>query len=493
MSIDNANILVIDDETGMREGLRRIFTAHGHSVVTASTGTEGIALGTAMEYDLYFIDLRIGDVDGEEVLSAIKNKFPEAICIIITGYASIETAVMTTRLGAYYYVTKPFMPDEIELLLQRALERRADILETRRLRAEQAKRLLEVAQEKSRIRTIVQSLDDGVLVMNQQGEAVFVNPRFLSLLDIQCEAPIGQNIHPLLPKPLSDQINEILLKKETLSSLRQEIIIHPPANLVIMANTTPIVDDAGELIGVVSVLRDISELKQLELLKSQFVNMAAHELKAPLTAIQGYLEMVLDRTLGDDQATYDEYLRRSHERIKALIQLINDLLNISRMQAGKIRREIQLLDLAEILRGLLEFYKNEIEKHQLTLVEEIVAPLPVEADREEMQRVFSNLISNAIKYNRPSGNIRVTAAIEGRNVRVQVSDSGIGMTPEEKARVFEEFFRAKNAYTRQITGTGLGLAIVKKTVDLYAGKVTVDSVFQQGTTFTVYLPLAQKN
>ncbi|HOH06997.1 MAG TPA: ATP-binding protein [bacterium] len=492
MKIERANILVVDDEFGMREGIRRLFEAQGHRVETAETGRNGIDKGTAEEFDIYFLDLKIGDIDGVEVLGAIKAHFPEAICVICTAYASIETAVETTRLGAYNYIAKPFAPEEIQLVFDRAIERRWYILEARQLRAEQERRLLEITQEKSRIRTIINSIADGIVVLNQDEEVVLFNPQFPRLLELDKELVIGRSIREVLPEPYQELIADIFRQKDSLQALQQEFIIHPPAKLVVMANTTTIRDDQNRLIGYVSVLRDISELKQLELLKSQFVNMAAHELKAPLTAIQGFLEMVVDKTLGDEPETYDNYLRRSLERSKTLITLINDLLNISRIQAGKIRREIERLDLSQQAHSAADFFANEIEKHELTLETEFADGLVIDADREEIQRLLTNLISNAIKYNRPQGSVTLRTSREKGYARLDVSDTGIGMKPEEKERLFEEFFRAKNPHTRSITGTGLGLTLVKKIVDSYAGRIEAESEYEKGTTFTLYLPLAER-
>ncbi len=492
MKIERANILVVDDEFGMREGIRRLFEAQGHRVETAETGRNGIDKGTAEEFDIYFLDLKIGDIDGVEVLGAIKAHFPEAICVICTAYASIETAVETTRLGAYNYIAKPFAPEEIQLVFDRAIERRWYILEARQLRAEQERRLLEITQEKSRIRTIINSIADGIVVLNQDEEVVLFNPQFPRLLELDKELVIGRSIREVLPEPYQELIADIFRQKDSLQALQQEFIIHPPAKLVVMANTTTIRDDQNRLIGYVSVLRDISELKQLELLKSQFVNMAAHELKAPLTAIQGFLEMVVDKTLGDEPETYDNYLRRSLERSKTLITLINDLLNISRIQAGKIRREIERLDLSQQAQSAADFFANEIEKHGLTLETEFADGLVIDADREEIQRLLTNLISNAIKYNRPQGSVTLRTSREKGYARLDVSDTGIGMKPEEKERLFEEFFRAKNPHTRSITGTGLGLTLVKKIVDSYAGRIEAESEYEKGTTFTLYLPLAER-
>ncbi len=492
MANEPANILVVDDELGMREGVKRLFEAQGHHVDTADCGETGIAMGTAREYDLYFLDLKMADMDGVAVLGGIKKVFPEAICVIITAYASIDTAVETTRLGAYHYVAKPFAPEDIQFVFERALERRAYILEARKLREERERRLLEVSQEKSRMRTIMNAIGDGLLVINQDGEAVLFNPRFLTLLRIEQRLVPGQPVLEILPEALRNQIAEILAKKESLKGIEQEIVIQPPAKLVVMANTASIQDEKGRFLGVVSVLRDISELKNLELLKSQFVNMAAHELKSPLTAVQGYLEMVIDKTLGNAPDVYDGYLRRSNERCQALISLINDLLNISRMQAGTVKREIENLDVADIIRQTAEFYQNEIDKAGLQLLLDLPEPLWTAADRDEMQRVFQNLISNAVKYNRPQGEIRIQGSRDQHYIKIKVADSGIGMTPEEKERLFEEFFRAKNPLTRHITGTGLGLTIVKSIINAYAGKIEVRSEYGKGTSFIISLPIAEQ-
>jgi PAS domain S-box-containing protein len=491
MQIEKAKILVVDDELGMREGIQRLLEIQGHQVDTAETGRQGIDLGTETEYDLYLLDLKIGDIDGTEVLRNIKLVYPEAICVIITAYASIDTAVETTRLGAYHYIAKPFSPEELQHLVQRALERRWYVLEARRLKKEQERRLLEVANEKSRIRTIINTIDDGILVVNQDRQVVLFNPRFMQLLQIQQEIQIGDSVLQVLPETLHEQFEQVLQQKNSVKAIQQEIVIEPPAKLVVMVNTTPILDSKDRMLGVVSVFRDVSGLKQLDLLKSQFINMAAHELKAPLSAIKGYIELVTERTLGESLDDYDNYLDRSLERLNSLINLINDLLNISRMESGKIRREIHKVDVSELLNKTLEFFKTEAEKRDLTVESDFSSGLMIEADPEEIQRVFNNLISNAIKYNKPQGKLSVSAEKHGHYVAIEVSDTGIGLKPEEKERLFEEFFRAKNPLTRNVTGTGLGLTIIKKIIDNYAGKITVDSEFEKGSTFTVHLPVKQ--
>ncbi|MBN1478739.1 response regulator [candidate division KSB1 bacterium] len=491
MSTPKAKILVVDDELGMREGMRRILEMQNLQVDTADNGTQGVEMGVAYEYDLYFIDLKMPDLDGTEVLRSIKLAYPDAICIVATAFASIDSAVTTTQLGAYRYIPKPFDPDELVHIVKIALERRELILQTRRLQEERQKRMIEISREQSRLRTIISALDDGILVINQQGEIVLFNKAFLSLLELKQTIAVGEPFQTVLPQDMSKQIEALLSGNEQFKSIQQEIIIHPPAEKVVMANFTPIIGNDGTRIGLVSVIRDITALKKIDVLRSQFVNMAAHELKAPLSAVQGYLELIVDKALGQSTDLYDHYLTRSLDRTKALVSLINDLLNISRMEAGTLRREITSLDIQNLIEQTLSSFDNELKQHDLTIKTEFENNLHVLADQHEMQRLFNHLIGNAIKYNVQNGSIAISTNRDGHYVKIAIQDTGIGMTPEEKARLFEDFFRAKNEYTRTITGTGLGLTIVKKIVDAYSGMIEVESEFEKGSTFAVFLPASE--
>jgi signal transduction histidine kinase len=158
------------------------------------------------------------------------------------------------------------------------------------------------------------------------------------------------------------------------------------------------------------------------------------------------------------------------------------------MEAGIVRHEIIRVDVSDLLLQSVEFFTPDLKKKALTFQNDIDSGLVVKADPEEIRRIFNNLISNAIKYNKEEGQVGIKACRDGYYIKVSIWDTGIGLKAEEKDRLFEEFFRAKNPLTRNITGTGLGLTIIKKIVDSYAGKITVESEFEQGSRFTVYLP-----
>lgn len=485
----NPKVLVIDDEKGIREGLRRLLEMEGLKIETAKNGQEGLNKGTLKEFDLYLIDLKLPDLDGIEVLKEIKTTYPEAVCIIMTAYGSISSAVEAIKIGAFSYITKPFLPEDIIAITIKALEHRWYILEARRLKEEQHKRFLEVAYEQSRLKTIINSIGDGVLVLNRKKELVLYNRKFVLLLGINKPFMIGEEVSYLLPDIIVKQVEKISTQHDKIQILTEELVVEHPMNKVVLLQTSPILDEKKEFLGTVTVVRDITELKRVEQVKNQFVNMVAHELKAPVAAIVGYLDMIANRTLGDKLDTYDKFIDRSIKRAMALQNLVNDLLNLSRMEAGTIRREIVNLNLSSILSETIEFFSEEAKKKNVSIKTNIQPNIFFHADEEEIRRVFSNFISNGIKYNKEGGILEIIMIKENHVLQIQFKDSGIGMTAEERKNLFKEFFRAKNQYTRNIPGTGLGLSIAKKIVDFYNGSIEVDSKFQEGTTFTILFPL----
>jgi len=184
-----------------------------------------------------------------------------------------------------------------------------------------------------------------------------------------------------------------------------------------------------------------------------------------------------------------EMMVRSRQRLKALLDLVSDLLDVARMEAGTVRREIALQQPADLIAEVLDLMQPTAQAAQVELRNALPAGLPgVEADREELIRLFNNLISNAVKYNKPGGTVTVTGAAEGPYVRLNVTDTGMGISEEGIRNLFTEFFREKRRETSQITGTGLGLSIVKRIVDFYHGRLDVQSKLDEGSTFSVWLP-----
>ncbi|HPA95624.1 MAG TPA: ATP-binding protein [Thermoanaerobaculia bacterium] len=216
----------------------------------------------------------------------------------------------------------------------------------------------------------------------------------------------------------------------------------------------------------------------------QLLSVIVHELKAPLAAIEGYLYLLQDPGTGSDPAVYKKAVDRSLVRIGGMRKLITDLLDLTRIESGQKRRELVPLELADVARAAIESVQPEAERRGIAVTLHAPEPVPMVADRAEMEILFNNLLTNAVKYNRDGGTVTVRLT-GGERVRIEVADTGIGMTPEETARLFHEFVRIKNEKTRNIPGSGLGLSVVRKLAHLNGGEVTVESSPGVGSTFTV--------
>ena len=487
----NISVLVVDDERGMREGCRRILEEHVSAVATAESGEEALRRFGETPFDLVLVDIRMPGMGGLELLERLRGLDPDVVSIVVSGYATLQTAIEATKRGAHDVLPKPFTPNELLAKVFSAVERRHLALETRRLREEREKSLLEIATEKSRLRTIINCMQDGVLVTNRDGMVVLYNPAAMRLLDSASSDLLQRNVADCaINADLLTLLTKVLDSGESAAMLAREI---PGAesSQVLMANVAPVRDESGERLGAVAVLRDITRLKGLDRSKSQFVSMVSHELRAPLAVIEGYLGLVLDGLTADDPQEERQVMERARARANGMLSLIDDLLDISRIEAGQVARRVEPLDLAQVVREVLTLLRPQATARELTITDSLPESLPVvAADREDITRLFTNLVGNAIKYNRQGGEVRVTALVEGALVRVDVADTGLGMPPEALSRIFDEFFRVKRQETKDIAGTGLGLAIAKRIVQSYNGVIKVASELGAGSTFSVLLPLA---
>jgi two-component system, sensor histidine kinase and response regulator len=223
-------------------------------------------------------------------------------------------------------------------------------------------------------------------------------------------------------------------------------------------------------------------------IRFQFLSVLSHELKSPLNAVEGYLKMMQEKQFGDKIEDYEKMIDRSLARLKGMRNLIMDLLDLTKIESGKKQRRLRDINLAEVARMAMDTLEPlAIQKGvKVRLLTE--GSTNMLADNDEMEIVFNNLVSNAVKYNRDGGRVEVKINDKHSFVEIAVSDTGIGMSPEDCENIFQDFVRIKSIKTKDITGSGLGLSITKKMVEQYNGTIKVDSVPDQGTTFTVTLP-----
>jgi len=229
--------------------------------------------------------------------------------------------------------------------------------------------------------------------------------------------------------------------------------------------------------------------KEGKLIRFQFLSVLSHELKAPINAIEGYVKMMNDRQFGDDMSAYQEMIDRMQERIKGMRSLIMDLLDLTKIESGKPVQHLESVNITGIAQISIDTMRPYSIQKDVDIYLNTKEKIMMDADPNEIEIIFNNLISNAVKYNRNGGRVDVFIESKKDAIVLQVSDSGIGMTDEEKAKLFQDFVRIKNQKTKNITGSGLGLSILKKIVDMYHGEIDVQSVPDKGTTFTITIPV----
>jgi len=364
--------LVVDDELGMRLGIQKALSRYkmqlpevteeiGFIVEMAESAEEAIEKITTDRPDILLLDYKMPNMSGLDLLERINVQESEMVTIMITAYASLETAVTAIKKGAFDFLAKPFEPNELKKAIKKAAQ---NLILARQVR--------KLEQEKHQVRF-------------------------------------------------------------------------------------------------------------------QFISVLGHELKSPLNAIEGYLNIIHEHISGDDLKAYDGMVDRSIVRIQGMKKMIADLLDLTRIESGQKKREIGACDLRTLTKTAIEGVLPTANARNITIELNADEPVNMLADASEIEIVLNNLITNAVKYNRDSGKVRITLKKEDDLVKIAVSDTGIGMSAEDSAKLFKEFVRIKNDKTRHIDGSGLGLSIVKKIATIYNGDVNVTSQPNVGSTFNVRL------
>ncbi len=489
--LDPLHILVVDDEQDLRDGSERILTRMGFKVSTAARGDEGLKILEKEPVAIVLLDLKMPGMDGMEVLGHIKKINEDIIVIVITGFATVETAIEAMKKGAYDFIPKPFEPDHLRIVIHRAQEKVQLLQEAKKLEKERQRTLADLDAEKSRTRSIIEALPSGVVVTNTEGTVVLMNPAFLWYLGLDANLKPG--------KKIEEYINDKGFCKmvRDLSQGGCEKMKEPPSyefalpdNKFLLAEGQVIANEEKECLGAVVILVDITAMKALDRLKSEFVTKVSHELRSPLSTIHEQLVMV-EKTPNNEQYL----LSRAREKTQGLISLIGDLLDLSRIESGHIGQEMKPVALDELLKNIVDFIRTQAESRNQTLTLELPdKPLPkITTDHMALETIFGNLIANAIKYTQEGGKILVKAQlVDDNQIRVDVEDNGYGIEARQLDKIFDKFFRVKTDKTRYITGTGLGLSLVKTLVDKMGGKILVESEPDQGSTFSVLLPLESK-
>ena len=490
---DPVTVLVVVDEQGIRRGSKRIFDPMGCRVLTAGSGDEGLEILEREDVAMILLDLKIPGMDAMEVLNIVTEKYPHTLVVVTTGFSAIETAIEAMKKGAYDFIPKPFEPDHLRIVVNRAMEKVRLEQEARKQQNERLRTQVDLGTEKVRIHTIMDSLPTGVLVTNAQGKVVLINPAFRQQIGLQEDAKPGQAVEHYIPdEGLCRLVLEISQGRHVDYDdvLPYDFLIGN--ELFLQARGRPVVGAKHECLGAVITLEDVSAMKVVDRLKSEFVAKVSHELRSPLSTIHEQLAVVLSDMMEQSSPADTRLLSRAKEKTQGLISLIGDLLDLSRIESGAVCETPKPVRLNGLLENIIDFLSTRAAtKHQeLILTQSKKTVPPVEADPLALESVFGNLISNALNYTQEEGRIEVRISQAGVNLQVEVIDNGFGIESRHLEKIFDRFYRIKTEKTRYITGTGLGLPIVKALVDSLGGRISVESTPDKGSTFKVLLPAA---
>ncbi len=351
-------------------------------------------------------------------------------------------------------------------------------------------------EESSKHQAILTSIGDGVVVNDTQGKVILVNPAAERILDTCAKDLLNQDFKAFLSDFDKKGSREVKRAMKTLlgaqdSEIRKAYrMILRMNEMVFQANLSPVLTQRGSFLGVVTILRDITKEVEADRAKSEFVSNVSHELRTPMTAIKGYGDLLHAGAVGplnDEQKRFLQIIKNNADRLTALI---NDLLDISRVDTGRVRFEPKMMQIGDVIADVVNALSIPAESKGQTLTYEIVGGLPkVIGDKDRLNQVVTNLVGNAIRYTPKGGKIEVRAYPVECAVRVDVTDSGIGIAPDDLAHIFERFYRADHPLVQEAAGTGLGLSISRMFVEMHGGRVWVESELGKGSTFTFILPI----
>jgi PAS domain S-box-containing protein len=359
--------------------------------------------------------------------------------------------------------------------------------------------------EAAKLQAIVEGIADGVLVLDSSRDVLLVNPAAARILGLDSGSLEGQHLREILgrAKATADQTlakqlyDKLMTGMEHFrsSSWREDETSRLDFRLeaegkVLIVNLSPASLGTGELPSLVAVLRDISREAEVERLKNEFISTVSHELRTPMTSIKGYTDLLAGErvgTLNEQQRRFLQVIKNNADRLSALV---NDILDISRIETGRIKFQIESLELDNLIRSVVDSFRGQMGEKQLQLTLDLSPVLPpVRGDRDRVTQILENLISNAWKYTPQGGQVTVRARVTDGFVQVDITDTGIGIEAKDLPHIFDRFYRTEQAEVQAVDGSGLGLAIVRMFLELLGGKIWVESEINQGSTFSFVLPI----
>jgi len=426
-----------------------------------------------------------GGVEGREMTFFPKEKEP----ITVQAFTRTRKDEKGKSVGYFLGVFDLAEIKKTESELKEAQTALLNILED----TEEARR--EAEEERSKTLTIIQNFTDGILVFDEQNKLILINPQTEEFFDIK-----EKEKKEILQKPISElgQIETLaplvnLLGGEIKGVFREELQLKE--EFILEVSTIPVIREK-ERLGTLVILHDVSREKMIERLKTEFVSITAHQLRTPLSAIKWTLRMLLDGDLGRITGEQKDFIRKTYYSNERMIKLINDLLNVTRIEEGRYLFKLVIADIEEICQPVMNSFKEEAERRKIKFqFRKPKKRLPrIRVDAEKLMLAINNLVDNAVRYTRPGGEVRVSLSFTKakKEINFSIKDTGIGIPEDQQDRVFNRFFRGTNALRMETRGTGLGLFITKNIIEAHGGRIWFESEQGKGTSFYFVLPVKEE-
>ena len=477
---EGALLLLALEDGSVLQMMERALRSAGYDV--AGAADEG-ALHQSLEESipaLVLVGESFAGRSGLEIAGEMLERFPTLPIILYSNETTPAAMSAAMNAGLSGCLFPPLRTEEVQAAVSAALGRARRVgdwlrSEVRRTTSSLEERTRLSEAERRRYESLLSNIQDGVIVLDHQKRILFLNPSVRATFELGRDDPSGMPLEEVIPHPDL----RALLNRASAEPLKYHEL-NLDGGQVLNAQFTPIPG-----IGSVITMQDISYLKELERLKDDFVQTVSHDLRSPLTALLGYAELI--SRVGPLTDQQREFLARIQSSVQHITTLVNDLLDLGRLEAGfDARRE--LVEMGAVLAYSMNSFENQARLKEIDLGCESAPDLPpLRANPIRIRQLLDNLVGNAIKYTPERGKVHVRLASAGRQVILEVRDTGPGIPHSEQGHIFEKFYRASNV-PEGVQGTGLGLAMVKSIVESYDGRIWVESTVGQGTSFFVVLP-----
>jgi two-component system, OmpR family, phosphate regulon sensor histidine kinase PhoR len=441
-------------------------------------GTVRVAIAlTDIEEQLHLLQMRIAA--GGLVIVALAA----LVCLWISR--RISRPIEQMRRGASLFAAGELThrlvpPNTVELAgLAKAMNQMA---------GELAQRIQSVIRQRNETEAVLASMVEGVVALDLQESILHLNEAAARLLDAVPEAVQGRTIQEVVRnRALHQMVRETLARGQTGD---RDILMHGASERLLFTRCTPLLDAAGQRIGALLVMNDVTQLRRLETMRSDFAANVSHEIKTPLTAIQGFVETLAQGSV-DDPKEAQRFLEIIQKHVRRLVDIIDDLMQLACLERGgrMDRKRLRTTEIKALLADAVQLCLPKAEEKRIFVQVACPEDLAARMDGPLMEQAIVNLLDNAIKYSPADSRVTVRVETSERQIRISFIDQGIGIARKHLPRLFERFYRVDKARSRRAGGTGLGLAIVKHIVQAHGGQITVESEQGRGSVFTITIPM----